>query len=105
MKVGRFLSYSGWETEEPTGLFQYSGSGYAPCFYGYYQQGISACLQRPASSPSWRRWSTTCSAMPATRLERDTKKPAYELGVAVMPVEGLTAKAFYMSDDEDRHAT
>ncbi len=42
MKVGRFLSYSGWETEEPTGLFQYSGVGYAPFFYGYYQQGISA---------------------------------------------------------------
>ena len=41
VKAGRFLSYTGWETEEPTGLYQYSGTGYAPYFYGYYQQGIS----------------------------------------------------------------
>jgi hypothetical protein len=31
-------------------------------------------------------------------LESDTKKLGYELGVAVMPVDGLTAKLFYMSD-------
>ena len=42
VKAGRFLSYSGWEAEEPTGLFQYSGTGYAPYFYGWYQQGVSA---------------------------------------------------------------
>ncbi len=42
LKAGRFLSYTGWETEEPTGLFQYSGTGYAKYFYGGYQQGISA---------------------------------------------------------------
>ncbi len=41
LKAGRFLSYSGWETEEPTGLFQYSGTGYAGYFYGGYQQGVS----------------------------------------------------------------
>ena len=46
IKAGRFLSYSGWETEEPTGLFQYSGTGYAKYFYGYYQQGVSALICR-----------------------------------------------------------
>ncbi len=40
-KAGRFLSYSGWETEDPTGLYQYSGAGYAKYFYGAYQQGVS----------------------------------------------------------------
>ena len=45
MKMGRFLSYSGFEAEEPTGLYQYSGTGYAPYFYGYYQQGISAAYK------------------------------------------------------------
>lgn len=40
-KAGRFLSYSGWETEDPTGLYQYSGTGYAKYFYGAYQQGVS----------------------------------------------------------------
>ncbi len=31
VKVGRFLSYSGWEAEEPTGLFQYSSvAAYLP---------------------------------------------------------------------------
>jgi len=99
VKVGRFLSYSGWETEEPTGLFQYSGTGYAKYFYGYYQQGISASYNAGMFSVMGSVVNDVFGYA-AGPIERDTKKPGYELGVAVTPLEGLTAKLFYMSDDK-----
>jgi hypothetical protein len=99
MKVGRFLSYSGWETEEPTGLFQYSGVGYAPYFYGYYQQGVSAAYtgEKFAIMGSVV---TDVFGYAGGAIESDTDDLGYELGVAVMPFEGFTAKAFYMSDEK-----
>jgi hypothetical protein len=96
MKVGRFLSYSGWETEEPTGLFQYSGVGYAPYFYGYYQQGISAAYNAG-------KFGFTASLVNSVfnPLDRDTGELSYELGLSVQPIEGLTAKVFYLSEKVD----
>jgi hypothetical protein len=97
VKAGRFLSYSGWETEEPTGLFQYSGVGYAPYFYGYYQQGVSAAY-------SGEKFSIMGSVVndvfgyAGGAVESATDDLGYELGLAVTPMEGLTAKVFYMSD-------
>jgi hypothetical protein len=97
MKVGRFLSYSGWETEEPTGLFQYSGVGYAPYFYGYYQQGVSASYKTEKFAVMGSVV-TDVFGYAGGAIESDTDDLGYELGVAVMPIEGLTAKLFYMSD-------
>jgi hypothetical protein len=103
MKAGRFLSYSGWEAEEPTGLFQYSGSGYAPYFYGYYQQGISAAYKNDL-------FGFTASVVNSAfnPLARDSSKPGYELGASLTPLDGLTAKLFYIvnqyngeSDDDE----
>lgn len=99
VKVGRFLSYSGWETEEPTGLFQYSGTGYAPSFYGYYQQGVSA-YYNGGKFALMGSLVTDVFAYADGPIERNAKKPGYEVGLAIMPVEGFTAKAFYMSDDK-----
>jgi len=99
VKVGRFLSYSGWETEEPTGLFQYSATGYGKYFYGYYQQGISAAFNAGKFAVMGSVVNDVFGYA-GDAIERDTKKLGVELGVAVMPVEGLTAKAFYMSDDK-----
>jgi len=95
VKFGRFLSYSGWETEEPTGLFQYSGSGYAPYFYGYYQNGVSAFY-------GTEKFDLMASVVTSTfdPLDRDLDKMGYELGAAIRPVEGLTGKAFYMKDKD-----
>jgi Putative beta-barrel porin-2, OmpL-like. bbp2 len=93
VKFGRFLSYSGWETEEPTGLFQYSGSGYAPYFYGYYQNGVSA--KYSGDKVDFMASVVTSTFNP---LERDTKSLGYELGAAIKPVEGLTGKVFYLND-------
>jgi hypothetical protein len=96
MKVGRFLSYSGWETEEPTGLFQYSGAGYAPFFYGYYQQGVSAYY---GGSKFALMGSVVNSAFDP--IDRDTTELGTEVGLALMPVEGLTAKVFLINDNDD----
>ena len=73
IKAGRFLSYSGWETEEPTGLFQYSGVGYAPYFYGYYQQGVSASY----SGEKFAVMGSIVNDVFGCRraIERDTDKP------------------------------
>ena len=96
MKAGRFLSYSGWETEEPTGLFQYSGVGYAPAFYGYYQQGISAYYD--AGMVDFMASVVNSVFDP---LDRDASELSYEVGVAFQPMEGLTAKAFYLFEKVD----
>ena len=95
MKVGRFLSYSGWEAEEPTGLFQYSGSGYAPYFYGYYQNGVSAFYD--GGKVDFMASVVTSAFNPN---DRDAEDLGYELGVAITPIEGLTAKAFYIKDED-----
>lgn len=102
VKAGRFLSYSGWETEEPTGLFQFSGTGYAPIFYGYYQQGVSVMY-------SGDSYALAASAI--TDLDdpeaRDSEQMATEFMAALMPTDSITMKVFSLSDkidgtDEDK---
>lgn len=95
VKFGRFLSYSGWETEEPTGLFQSTGSGYAPLFYGYYQNGVSASY---SSEKFDLMGSVVTSAFDP--LDSDAKKLGYEVGAAIKPVAGLVGKVFYINDDD-----
>lgn len=90
IKAGRFLSYSGWETEEPTGLFQYSGTGYAPAFYGYYQQGVSALYNGDGYA---------LAVSVVNDLAGPTETDAGQLGVetmlALMPTDNVTIKGFY----------
>lgn len=94
-KAGRFLSYSGWETEEPTGLFQYSGTGYAAYFYGGYQQGVSALY----SDEGYAFAASVVNDLGDLEGEaRDSEEPGIELMAAVMPTEEVTVKAFYMTD-------
>jgi hypothetical protein len=95
IKAGRFLSYSGWETEEPTGLFQYSGTGYAKYFYGYYQQGVSALY-------SGEKFSVAVSVVNdlAGPQSTDTEHPGIETMVAFMPTENFTVKGFYSVDGD-----
>jgi hypothetical protein len=95
LKLGRFLSYTGWETQEPTGLFQYSTVGYEAFFYGYYQQGAS--MYYDAGTVDFMASVVTSAFDPLDRSsDLDT-----EIGVAISPGEGaFTAKLFYI-DDED----
>ncbi|MGJ8679480.1 porin [Paraglaciecola sp.] len=95
IKAGRFLSYSGWETEEPTGLFQYSGTGYAKYFYGYYQQGVSALY-------SGDKFAVAVSVVNdlAGPQSTDSEHPGIETMVAFMPTENFTVKGFYSVDGD-----
>jgi hypothetical protein len=96
LKFGRFLSYTGWETQEPTGLFQYSTVGYEPFFYGYYQQGAS--MYYDAGTVDFMASVVTSAFDPVDRTsDLDT-----ELGVAISPGEGnFTAKLFLIEEDQD----
>ena len=98
IKAGRFLSYSGWETEEPTGLFQFSGTGYAKYFYGGYQQGISGKY----SADTYALALSVVNSLGDLEGEaRDSENPGIEAMVAFMPTESITVKGFYMSDKLD----
>ena len=100
MKAGRFLSYSGWETEEPTGLYQYSGTGYAKYFYGYYQNGLSAYYNGGKFAVMGSAVTSAFNPNDRNSVNGVDDKMGYEFGVAVMPIEGLTAKAFYIMDKD-----
>lgn len=95
VKAGRFLSYTGWETEEPTGLFQYSGTGYAKYFYGYYQQGISGLY-------SGDGFAVAVSVVNdlAGPQSIDSENPGIETMVALMPTDEITIKGFYSKDGD-----
>ncbi len=95
VKAGRFLSYSGWETEEPTGLMQFSGTGYAKYFYGAYQQGVSVNY---AGSGFSLAASVVNDLGDLEGEARDSEQPAVELMAAIMPSDAVTIKAFYMTD-------
>jgi len=98
LKAGRFLSYTGWETEEPTGLYQFSGTGYAPFFYGWYQQGVSATYDFGAVQ---LMGSVINSAFDPTDYNSDAE---IELGVGISPGESFTAKLFYIEEEEDTYS-
>jgi hypothetical protein len=98
LKAGRFLSYTGWETEEPTGLFQYSFAGYQPYFYGYYQQGVSALYDFGSVQ---LMGSVVNSAFDPSDYNSD---PDVEVGIGISPGENFTAKLFLIDEGEDSYA-
>lgn len=98
VKVGRFLSYSGWEAEEPTGLFQYSGAGYAKYFYGGYQQGTSVLYTADSFDVAF---SLVNDLGDLEGTATDSKKPGFETMLAFRPVEAATVKAFFLSDEDN----
>ncbi len=95
VKAGRFLSYTGWETEEPTGLFQYSGTGYAPYFYGYYQQGVSGLYSGDGFAVAVSLVNDLAGPQSI-----DSEHPAIETMVALMPTDEITIKGFYSKDGD-----
>lgn len=96
VKAGRFLSYSGWETEEPTGLFQYSGTGYAKYFYGGYQQGISTNYTGSGFAVAL---SVVNTLGDLEGEAKDPSSPAIETMLALMPTDDITIKGFYSVDN------
>ncbi|GLR71656.1 outer membrane beta-barrel protein [Agaribacter marinus] len=98
IKAGRFLSYTGWETEEPTGLFQYSGTGYAAYFYGGYQQGVSGIYSGDGFAVAL---SVVNDLGDLEGEARDSEQPGFETMLAIMPTEEITIKGFYSTDSLD----
>jgi hypothetical protein len=97
VKAGRFLSYSGWESEEPTGLFQYSGTGYGKYFYGAYQQGVSGYFDGDGIDVAL---SVVNDLGNLKGDGTDNEKIGAELMLAVNPLDGVTAKAFYLTEGD-----
>jgi hypothetical protein len=92
--TGKFLSSSGFEAAEPTGLYQYSVS--KTLVYGGYQNGFAASY---TISPMISLYGAVIgSAWDGTDV--DISKPAFEGQVALVPVEGLTVKATYIYEGD-----
>jgi hypothetical protein len=91
LSVGKFLSCSGFEAAEPTGLYQYSVSkllsGYAGPTYGGYQNGLNVAY----AAPKFALYGSVVTSVWGT--DTDLKSPGFEGQVAIMPIEGVTAKA------------
>ena len=97
IKAGRFLSYSGWETEEPTGLYQFSGTGYGGLFYGGYQQGVSALY----STDTFDVALSLVNDLAGGADSDSSDEMATEFMLVVKPTEAITIKGFYMSDTDE----
>lgn len=106
MSIGKFLSSSGFEAAEPTGLYQYSVSkllsGYAGPTYGYYENGLNLAY----ATPKFALYGAVLTSVWSGTGESDLLTPGFEAQVALMPVEGVTAKVTYLTemfDDSTDH--
>lgn len=101
---GRFLSSSGWEAAEPTGMYQYSYSenitGPAGAVYGGYQNGINFAY----STPMFGIYGAFVADLWST-ADTDIEYPGFEGQLSVMPIPGLTAKLAYLYQMHDEDAT
>jgi hypothetical protein len=89
---GKFLSCSGWETAEPTGLYQYSYS--ATLVYGGYQNGVAAGF---GNDKVGFYGAVVSSVWDGTDTSFDNL--GFEAQVSFMPIEGITAKVAYLFED------
>lgn len=97
LTVGKFLSCTGFEAAEPTGLYQYSVS--ATLVYGGYQNGVAASY----GSDMFGLYGAVVSSVwdgAETDVSGDETDVGFEAQVALMPVEGVTAKAALAREDE-----
>ncbi|MDE2808678.1 MAG: porin [Gemmatimonadota bacterium] len=97
LTVGKFLSCTGFEAAEPTGMYQYSYS--ATLVYGGYQNGVSASY----GSDMFGLYGAVVSSVwdgAETDVSGDESDVGFEAQVALMPVEGMTAKAALAREDE-----
>ena len=92
--TGKFLSSTGFEAAEPTGLYQYSYS--KTLVYGGYQNGFAASY---AVSDMISLYGALVGSV-WDGSDTDIKSPGYEVQVSLMPVEGLTVKAAYAGETD-----
>lgn len=90
--AGKFLSSTGFEAAEPTGLYQYSYS--KTNVYGGYQNGAAVAY---TVSPLLSLYGAIVGSV-WDGTDTDIKSPGYEAQVSLTPIEGLTAKLAYAAD-------
>lgn len=97
--AGKFLSSTGFESAEPTGLYQYSYSkncgGVSGCLYGGYQNGVAASY---AVNDMISLYGAFVGSV-WNGTDTDIKEPGFEAQIALTPAEGVTAKIAYAFED------
>ena len=90
--MGKYLSVSGWETAEPTGLYQHSTS--ATLVYGGYQHGVGVSYKTD-------KYGLFGSVVSSVWDGNDTsfEQPGFETQLTLTPVEQVTAKVAYLYED------
>jgi hypothetical protein len=88
--AGRFLSSSGFEAAEPTGMYQYS---YSKTVFGYggYQNGVNVGY----STPMFGLYGAVVTDLWNT-ADADLTTPGFEGQVSLMPMDGITVKVAYL---------
>jgi hypothetical protein len=89
--TGKFLSATGFEAAEPTGLYQYSASRTVGAYGGYVSGASVAYTLSPMiglyGALTTSEW---------TAGDQDFDKPGAEVQVSLTPMEGVTAKAAFL---------
>jgi hypothetical protein len=97
LSFGKFLSCTGFEAAEPTGMYQFSYSknmdATSPTgkIYGGYQNGVNLNF----STPTFGIYAAVVSDLWDGNETGFAKTPGGEFQVSLMPVEGVTVKAAY----------
>lgn len=92
LTAGKFLSSTGWETAEPTGLYQFSYS--ATLVYGGYQNGISFGM---SNGKVMLYGAVVASVWDGT--DTSAEELGFEAAVKVTPGNGFTGFAAYALED------
>jgi hypothetical protein len=92
LTAGKFLSSTGFEAAEPTGLYQYTWSN--TLVYGGYQNGIAASY---TITPMVSVYGAFLGSV-WDGTDTDIESPGYEAQISLTPLEGLTAKAAYAAE-------
>jgi hypothetical protein len=91
--AGKFLSVSGWEAAEPTGMYQYDYSD--AFFYGGYQNGLAVSY---TVTPMISLYASIVDNVwaPGGVNDLNFNKPGAEAQIALMPTKEITAKVAYL---------
>ena len=94
LTVGKFLSCTGFEAAEPTGMYQYSYS--ATLVYGGYQNGVAASY---ATDKYGLYGAVVSSVWDGSETDLDSDL-GIEAQLILTPIEGVTAKAAFAIEDK-----
>jgi hypothetical protein len=96
--AGKFLSVSGWEAAEPTGMYQYD---YSDAFvYGGYQNGVAVSY---TVSPMIALYASVVDGIWVA--DGNLSRPGVEAQIALMPTKEITVKATNLFQQQPGYIT